>query len=77
MSWTRAARSPVGFAALPEGELVVNRSHHRVFKGNLRLFERWMRFKQFVMLKSFRKKENGILAGSGKQNAKNLKHPTA
>lgn len=42
----------------PTGELVVNRSHHRSFKGNLRLFERWMRFKQFVMLKSFRKKEN-------------------
>jgi hypothetical protein len=43
----------------PAGELVVHRSHHRVFKGNFRLFERWMRFKQFVMLKSFRKKENG------------------
>jgi hypothetical protein len=41
------------------GELVVNRNHHRVFKGNLRLFERWMRFKQFVMLKSFRKKDSG------------------
>lgn len=45
---------------VPAGELLVNRNHHhRVFKGNLRLFERWMRFKQFVMLKSFRKKENG------------------
>src|SRR5688500_16456392 len=43
----------------PAGELVVNRTHHRAIKGNLRLFERWMRFKQFVMLKSFRKKENG------------------
>ena len=51
-------------AVTPAGELVVNRNHHqpRVFKGNFRLFERWMRFKQFVMLKSFRKKENG--AGS-------------
>ena len=48
----------------PAGELVVNRSHHRAFKGNFRLFERWMRFKQFVMLKSFRKKENGA-GGSG------------
>lgn len=41
----------------PEGELVTHR--HRVFKGNLRLFERWVRFKQFVLLKGFRKKENG------------------
>lgn len=47
----------------PAGELVVNHPHHhRAFKGNLRLFERWMRFKQFVLLKAFRKKENG--AGS-------------
>lgn len=43
----------------PSGTLVVNRTHHRAIKGNLRLFERWMRFKQFVMLKSFRKKDNG------------------
>jgi len=46
-------------AVTPAGALVVNRHHHRPIKGNLRLFERWMRFKQFVMLKSFRKKENG------------------
>ncbi|HKZ38843.1 MAG TPA: GNAT family N-acetyltransferase [Chryseolinea sp.] len=31
--------------------------HRREFKGNQRLFERWLRFKQFVLLKSFRKKE--------------------
>ena len=43
----------------PAGQLVANRPHHRAIKGNLRLFERWMRFKQFVMLKSFRKRENG------------------
>lgn len=43
----------------PSGELMVNHHHHRGFKGNLRLYERWMRFKQFVLLKSFRKKENG------------------
>lgn len=44
----------------PAGELVVNHHHHhRGFKGNLRLFERWIRFKQFVMLKSTGKKENG------------------
>jgi hypothetical protein len=46
----------------PAGELMVNRNHHphhRVFKGNLRLFERWMRFKQFVMLKPFRRRDDG------------------
>lgn len=32
---------------------------HRAFKGNFRLFERWVRFKQFVLLKAFRKKEDG------------------
>lgn len=31
---------------------------HREFKGNQKLFERWLRFKQFVLLKSFRKKED-------------------
>lgn len=39
----------------PEG----NVEHHRKreFKGNFRLFERWVRFKQFVLLKGWRKKE--------------------
>jgi hypothetical protein len=41
----------------PEGELLTHK--HREFKGNLSLFERWMRFKQFVLLKSFRKKDDG------------------
>ena len=38
------------------GHLVSHR--HRAFKGNFRLFERWVRFKQFVLLKAFRKKDN-------------------
>lgn len=40
----------------PEGYL-----HHkkkREFEGNFRLFERWVRFKQFVLLKGWRKKDN-------------------
>jgi hypothetical protein len=41
----------------PEGELVTHR--HREFKGNFKLFERWVRFKQFVLLKSSRKKDEG------------------
>lgn len=41
----------------PEGELVHQR--HRNFKGNLKLFERWVRFKQFVLLNSFRRKDEG------------------
>jgi hypothetical protein len=40
----------------PEGELVTTH-RHREFAGNVKLFERWMRFKQFVLLKSFRKKD--------------------
>jgi hypothetical protein len=42
----------------PEPELVEHASNrHRAFKGNQKLYERWLRFKQFVLLKSFRKKE--------------------
>ena len=41
----------------PEGELLHQR--HREFKGNFKLFERWVRFKQFVLLKSFRKRDDG------------------
>ncbi len=49
------------------GRLVNHR--HRAFKGNFRLFERWVRFKQFVLLKAFRKKEgNGGSAGEGKKS---------
>ena len=40
----------------PQGDLVTHR--HREFKGNFKLFERWVRFKQFVLLKSFRKKDD-------------------
>jgi hypothetical protein len=40
-----------------DGELVQHR--HRHFKGNLKLFERWIRFKQFVLLKSFRRRDDG------------------
>jgi hypothetical protein len=38
-----------------EGEI----EHHRKreFQGNFRLFERWVRFKQFVLLKGRKKKE--------------------
>jgi hypothetical protein len=40
----------------PEGEL----EHHkkREFKGNFKLFERWVRFKQFVLLKGWRRKDD-------------------
>lgn len=42
----------------PEGKLE-QQTERRQFKGNLKLFERWVRFKQFVLLRSFRKKEGG------------------
>lgn len=45
-----------GAAVTSQGELVTHH-HHRGFKGNLRLFERWVRFKQFVLLKAFGKRD--------------------
>lgn len=41
-----------------EGKLE-QQEERRQFKGNLKLFERWVRFKQFVLLRSFRKKDGG------------------
>jgi hypothetical protein len=41
----------------PDGDLVHHR--RRKFKGNMKLFERWVRFKQFVLLKSYRRKTDG------------------
>jgi len=41
--------------ATSEGDLVEHR--HRHFKGNFKLFERWVRFKQFVLLKARRRDE--------------------
>lgn len=52
----------------PQGELVTHR--HRVFKGNFSLFERWVRFKQFVLLKPFRKKDGD--AGDANDRKKSL-----
>lgn len=44
----------------PEGKLEQEyQSERRQFKGNLKLFERWVRFKQFVLLRTFRKKDGG------------------
>lgn len=50
-----------GVVANPEPELELAHHHHyqRGFKGNFRLFERWVRFKQFVLLKAFGKKDDG------------------
>lgn len=42
----------------PEGKLE-HAEERRQFKGNFKLFERWVRFKQFVLLRSFRKKDGG------------------
>jgi hypothetical protein len=39
------------------GALVMHK--HRVFRGNVSLFERWLRFKQYVLLKAFGKKDDG------------------
>lgn len=39
----------------PDGEL--EQLKKREFKGNFKLFERWVRFKQFVLLKSWKKQQ--------------------
>jgi hypothetical protein len=38
----------------------LHQEEKRHFHGNLKLFERWVHFKQFVLLKSFRKNENEV-----------------
>ena len=59
-------------AAVPAEPMLATRAHHRGFNGNLRLFERWMRFKQFVLLKSFRKRENGAGAPTDFEKKRSL-----
>jgi hypothetical protein len=50
-------KKPASTVVTPGGELVKHR--HRALRGNLTLFERWVRFKQFVLFKAFRKKDDG------------------
>ncbi len=58
-----AAKSQEPIEEPKSGALVMSRVREdRGFRNNLRLFERWMRFKQYVLLKSFRRKESA--AGS-------------
>lgn len=45
-----AKAQPVQVIVNTQGKLKLKR--RRMFKGNLRLFDRWVRFKQFVMLRS-------------------------
>ncbi|MBT1703543.1 GNAT family N-acetyltransferase [Fulvivirgaceae bacterium PWU20] len=51
-----------------EGELVMHRQRAS-FNGNAYLYERWLRFKQFVLLKPFRKKDGGSGDGSEKRKS--------
>jgi hypothetical protein len=48
-----------GAVVSPQGELITQHHYQRGFQGNFRLFERWVRFKQFVLLKAFGKKDDG------------------
>lgn len=50
-------------ARLRKAEAVVvskddSHAHKRKFKGNFKLFERWVHFKQYVLLKTLRRKDN-------------------
>ncbi len=47
-----------GSVVTPQGELLHPHHYQRGFKGNLRLFERWVRFKQYVLLKAFGKRDD-------------------
>ncbi|WP_143305260.1 GNAT family N-acetyltransferase [Chitinophaga vietnamensis] len=68
----REAEEKAKAAAEEQSKLAVNAGGHmhhehrrrRRFKGNIKLYERWLRFKRFVLLKS--KKEGGA-AGSKKK----------
>lgn len=54
-----AAKLQTQVVVTPEGKLEEQQTERRQFKGNFKLFERWVRFKQFVLLRSFRKKDGG------------------
>ncbi|WP_254167767.1 GNAT family N-acetyltransferase [Chryseosolibacter histidini] len=58
-----------GAAVTPQGELVNHHHYQRGFKGNFRLFERWVRFKQFVLLKAFGKKDDGQADSSDRKKS--------
>lgn len=53
----------------PQGQLITPHHYQRGFKGNLRLFERWMRFKQFVLLKAFGKRDDGQADSSDRKKS--------
>jgi hypothetical protein len=59
----------VNAAVTPQGELIHHHHYQRDLKGNLRLFERWVRFKQFVLLKAFGKKDDGQDSSSEKKKS--------
>jgi N-acetylglutamate synthase-like GNAT family acetyltransferase len=54
-----AAKLKTQVVVTPEGKLEEQPLERRQFKGNFKLFERWVRFKQFVLLRSFRKRDGG------------------
>ncbi|MBL7856091.1 MAG: GNAT family N-acetyltransferase [Cyclobacteriaceae bacterium] len=61
----QASQTPkVETVVTPAGELISHR--HRHFKGNFKLFERWVRFKQSVLLKTRKKKDDGNSSDSKK-----------
>lgn len=52
-----AAEKQTQFAGVPVTQQLESADERRHFQGNFKLFERWVRFKQFVLLKPFQKKE--------------------
>lgn len=63
----RRQTSVVQTVVTPKGK--IKRRRRRMFKGNLKLFERWIRFKQYVLLRS---RKNGGNADATKRSAKGI-----
>lgn len=57
----KAPTPAVQTVVTPQGK--IKRKRKRIFKGNLKLFERWVRYKQFVLLRN-RKNGNGKSSAS-------------
>lgn len=62
------ATNEIQVEVTPEGHIHKRKKRH--FKDNLKLYERWIRYKRYVMLKSTRKKESSVAGGSNNFNRK-------
>lgn len=64
----KAQVQPVTTQTVVTSRGTLKKKRKRRFKGNFKLFERWVKFKQFVLLRS-RNKKNGSGTGEAKKNS--------